>query len=84
MRGFSTKSTLRDMGNLRDRKAAEMFLVRWGRATAPEAARLSDDVLARLVIAAGARRSASATTIAVAKRRHEIECEARRRRGATP
>ena len=72
------------MSDLRDRKRAEALVVRKGRASQAEATRLSDIALAERVLAAGARRSASATTIAVAKRRLEIEVEARRRRGATP
>jgi hypothetical protein len=69
------------MSNLRDRKRAEAFLVRKGRASPAEAARLSELALAERVLAADGRRKVVAGQ-SVAARKWEIECEARRMREA--
>jgi hypothetical protein len=65
---------------MRDRQTAEEFLCRKTRLSKATAAALPDIVLAKRVLAAGGRRSVSGTTVAVAARKWEIECEARRAR----
>ena len=70
--------------SLRERKRIEAFLVKKGRATKSAAAGLSDEVLARRVIAACGRAVVSKdVAVAVAMRKLELESETKRgRRGS--
>ena len=70
------------MSDQRDRKRAEAFLVRKGRASPAEAARLSELALAERVLAADGRRYVVGPSVAVRKRLLELECEGRRMREA--